>query len=343
MLWENPNMLVAFWILPLLAAILLRAHRKRLAAAARFVDPVMVRRLMPPLKSPRPWIKGALLLAALALLIVAAARPRFGVYFEEVSHRGVDLFVLLDVSRSMTATDVAPSRLDRAKSDIRDLLSRLVGDRVGLIVFAGRPSLKVPLTTDHGFFQMALDEVDIRSAPRGGSLIGDAIRGAVEAMPERRDRDQAIVLITDGDDQESYPLDAARGAAERGIKIFAVGLGNAREGARVPVQQDGQPQYLTHEGEVVWSKLNEPLLREIALVTQGAYIPAGTRAYDLGQIYERHLARLAQGEIQSERRKRHREQFQVFLGLGLILLLAEMAIPSYPRTSILRQPVEAMP
>lgn len=343
MLWENPHMLLAFWILPLVAAILVRAHQKRLAAAASFVDPVMVRRLMPPLKSARPWIKGALLLAALALLIVAAARPRFGVYFEEVSHRGVDLFVLLDVSRSMTAQDVAPNRLDRAKSDIRDLLSRLVGDRVGLIVFAGRPSLKVPLTTDHGFFQMALDEVDIRSAPRGGSLIGDAIRKAIEAMPERRDRDQALVLITDGDDHESYPLDAARQAAERGIKIFAVGLGDAREGARVPVRESGQSQYLTHEGQVVWSKLNEPLLREIALLTHGAYIPAGTRAYDLGQIYERHLARLAQGEIQSAKRKQYREQFQIFLALGLILLLVETAVPSYPRTALLRPRKEETP
>ena len=125
----------------------------------------MVGRLMPALGGPRPWIKGILLLAGVALLIVAAARPRFGVYTETVAQRGVDLFVLLDVSRSMTAEDVAPNRLERAKSDVRDLLPHLAGDRVGLIVFAGKPVVKAPLTNDQGFFRMVLDEVDVGSAP----------------------------------------------------------------------------------------------------------------------------------------------------------------------------------
>jgi Ca-activated chloride channel family protein len=341
MYWENPTVLLALWILPAVAGLLVYAHGKRIAAASKFVDAAMVRRLMPPLRSGRPWLKGTILLIALALLVVAAARPRFGVFYERVSQRGVDLFVLLDVSRSMTAQDVAPSRLERAKSDIRDLLSRLAGDRVGLIVFAGRPAVRVPLTTDHAFFQTVLEEIDVHSAPRGGSLIGDAIRKAIEAMPERHDRDQVLVLITDGDDQESFPLDAARQAAERGIKIFTVGLGDAREGARVPMpDESGSPQYLTYQGQVVWSKLNESLLREIAMTSGGAYIPAGTRAYDLGQIYEDHLARLAQGEIQVEKRKRYREQFQVFACLGLVLLLIEMAIPDYPRAGVTGRPKE---
>ena len=122
-------------------------------------------------------------MAGLALLVVAAARPRFGVYHEKVQQRGVDCFVLLDVSRSMLAEDVAPNRLERAKSDVLDLLKKLPGDRVGLIVFAGKPVLKVPLTTDDGFFREVLDEIDTRSAPRGGTLIGDAIRKALDSLP----------------------------------------------------------------------------------------------------------------------------------------------------------------
>ncbi len=165
-------------------------------------------------RGPRPWVRGTLIVLGLALLIVAAARPRFGVYFEKVDQRGVDCFVLLDVSRSMLAEDVAPNRLERAKSDIRDLLKKLAGDRVGLIVFAGKPVLKVPLTTDDGFFRTVLDDVDTHSAPRGGTLIGDAIRKALDAMPPRGDRDQVIVLLTDGEDQESYPIEAAKQAAE---------------------------------------------------------------------------------------------------------------------------------
>ena len=238
---------------------------------------------------------------------------------------------MLDVSRSMTAEDVAPNRLERAKSDIRDLLSRLIGDRVGLLVFAGKPVVKVPLTTDQGFFLTVLDEVDTRSAPRGGTLIGDAIRRAIEALPERRDRDQALVLITDGEDQESYPEDAAQKAAERGIKIFCVGLGDSREGARIPVRESSGLSYLRYQGQEHWSKVNDDLLKKIALLTNGAYIPAGTKAYDLGQVYEEHLAGLTRGQVQEDKRKRYREQFQWFVCFGALVLLLEMAIPSHCR------------
>ena len=165
MYWETPSILLVLWIVPVLAWLLIHAHRKRVAAANAFVDAVMVGRLMPSLGGPRPWIKGILLLAGITLLIVAAARPRFGVYTETVTQRGVDLFVLLDVSRSMTAEDVAPNRLERAKSDIRDLLPHLAGDRVGLIVFAGKPVVKAPLTNDEGYFRMVLDEVDVGMPP----------------------------------------------------------------------------------------------------------------------------------------------------------------------------------
>lgn len=331
MYWDSPGVLLLLWILPLVAGLLVYAHRKRLAAAARFADPAMVARLMPPLRGPRPWIKGTAVLLGLGLLIVAGARPRFGVYFEKVTQRGADVFLVLDVSRSMTAEDVAPNRLERAKSDIRDLLSRLIGDRVGLLVFAGKPVVKVPLTTDQGFFLTVLDEVDTRSAPRGGTLIGDAIRRAIEALPERRDRDQALVLITDGEDQESYPEDAAQKAAERGIKIFCVGLGDSREGARIPVRESSGLSYLRYQGQEHWSKVNDDLLKKIALLTKGAYIPAGTKAYDLGQVYEEHLAGLTRGQVQEDKRKRYREQFQWFVCFGALVLLLEMAIPSHCR------------
>ncbi len=332
MRWETPSLLFGLWIVPLVAVAIVYAHRKRLGTAARFLDPVMVERLMPSLRSARPWIKGAALLMGLSLLVVSASRPRFGVYFEEVSQRGVDLFVLLDVSRSMLAEDVAPNRLGRAKSDIHDLLNKLTGDRVGLIVFAGSPVVKVPLTTDHGFFRMVLDDVDPGSAPRGGSLIGDAIRKAMESMEDRRERDQVLVLITDGEDHDSFPLEAAKQAAERGIKIFTVGLGDAAEGARIPVRDEsGQLKYVKYDGQEVWSKMDERTLKEIALTTSGAYIPAKTQVYDLGRIYEDHLAHLTRGEIRSEKRKRYRERFQLFACLGLACLLAEMLIAAYRR------------
>ncbi|MFH1999072.1 MAG: VWA domain-containing protein [Planctomycetota bacterium] len=332
MYWENPNFLFCLWILPGVAAFLVYSHRKRKKAALSFADPAMVARLMPSFRGARPWVKGALIVLGLTCLIVAGARPRFGVYFERISQRGVDLFVLLDVSRSMLAEDVAPNRLTRAKTDVRDLLRKLPGDRVGLIPFAGRPVVKVPLTTDHGFFLMALDEVNCLSAPRGGSLIGDAIRQGMEAMEDRRDRDQVIVLITDGEDHDSFPEEAAKQAAERGIKIFTVGLGDPNEGARIPVRNETAGlSYIKHKGQEVWSRMDEDLLKSIALETGGAYIPAKTAAYDLGDVYETHLAGLTRGEFQTEKRKRFREQFQLFVCLGILLLLIDMLIPSYPK------------
>jgi len=328
MIWETPNLLFTLWLVPLVGAVLAYAHRKRSAAAAQFADSAMVDRLMPLSYPGREWVKATILMMAIACLIVAAARPRFGVYFEEVSGRGADLFVLLDVSRSMLAEDVAPNRLGRAKSDILDLLKKLKGDRVGLIAFAGAAVNLVPLTTDQGFFRMVLETVDFDSAPRGGSLIGDAIRKAMVSMQQRPDRDQVIVLITDGEDHDSFPLEAAAQAAEQNIRIIAVGLGDTGEGTRVPRRnEDGSLGFVQHEGQEVWSKMDERLLEEIALATSGAYVPARTRAYDLGRIYDEHLAKLTRGEILSEKRKRYREQFQLFGGIGVALLLSEMLIP----------------
>jgi len=332
--WGNPNVLYGLWVLPVVVALLVYAHRKRAAAGARFARPAMARRLMPSPGGGRPWVKGTCLVVALACLIVAGARPRFGVYYEEVAQRGVDLFVLLDVSRSMTAEDLAPNRLARAKSDVLDLLDELGGDRVGLIVFAGKPVVKVPLTTDRGFFRNVLDAVHVRSAPRGGTLIGDAIREAIEAMPEQGNRDRVLVLITDGGDQQSVPLEAAAAAAEEKIKIFTVGLGDTKEGARIPIRDaGGKIRYLKDNNrQQVWSKLDEKLLEKIAVTTGGAYVPAGTSAYDLGQIYHDHLAKLTADKFKSEKRRRHREQFQWFLGLGVVLLMVEAAVPAHRRT-----------
>ncbi|MGE0758744.1 MAG: VWA domain-containing protein [Pirellulaceae bacterium] len=285
------------------------------------------------LARPRTWVAWtapAAVLLALALLVAGAARPKWGVYFETVRARGVDLFVLLDVSRSMMAEDVAPNRLQRAKSDIRDLLQRLSGDRVGLISFAGASVMSVPLTTDHRYFLDTLDQVTPDSAPRGGSLIGDAIRRGIESMEPHRDRDQVLVLITDGEDHDSFPLEAARQAAERGIKIFTIGLGDTSEGQRIPLRdRQGNLTYLQHDGQEVWSRMDEKTLSEIALSTGGAYVPARTRAYDLGQVYEDHLARLTRGDGEAETRRRYADRFQWFLLGGVMLLMWEMAWPKY--------------
>ncbi|QDU60723.1 von Willebrand factor type A domain protein [Planctomycetes bacterium Pan216] len=331
MQWGAPGFLFLLWLLPVVGYLLYRSHRRRLMAAHRFMSEAMADRLVPRIDTARAWLKGTAIVLGLGCLIVAAARPRFGEKYEYVARKGVDLFVLLDVSKSMLAQDVRPTRLERAKLDIKDLLDVIPGDRVGLIVFAGKPIVSVPLTTDHNFIRQELDQVDPDSAPRGGSLIGDAIRQALASMPPRGDRDQAIVLITDGEDHESFPLAAAEIAAERDVTIFTVGLGDPVEGARIPLASDrGARGFLTHGGQQVWSKMDEPLLEEIASATGGEYIPAKTQAYDLGRVYEQHLEGLTRGDIDSSYEKRYREQFPLFLALGVMFLLFDVLLASYP-------------
>jgi Ca-activated chloride channel family protein len=267
--------------------------------------------------------------------VIALARPQYGHYFEDVSAQGAEVLVLLDVSRSMLAEDVAPNRLARAKSDILDLLERMPSDRIGLIAFAGAPSVQVPLTLDHGFFKMILQDIGPDSAPRGGTMIGDAIRKAIEQFEKSSQSDRAMVLITDGGDQDSLPVEAAKLAAERKIRIISVGLGDPSEGARIPQRSAaGELKYLQHDGQEVWSKMEDKTLKEIAVVTSGAYIPAQTRNYDLGQIYSDNLEKLRRGELFVEKRKRFYERFQIPAGIAVLLLLIEQAIASYsPRES----------
>ena len=256
------------------------------------------------------------------------AGPRFGTQYEEVVPRGSDLYVLIDVSRSMLAEDVPPSRLGRAKADVAALVNRLDGERVGLIAFAGQAVVKCPLTVDYDAFRRSLEELDPAAHSRGGTAIGDAIRKALEVFNAKTERDQAILLITDGDDQQSYPLEAASVAAERHVTIFTVGLGDATQGARIP-QGAAAKSYLEYQGQQVWSKLDGTLLKEIALKTSGVYVPVGTRAYDLGELYTNYLHGRRGSDTESRTRIRRSDQYQIFLALSLLALLADLFTRPY--------------
>ena len=329
-MFDQPVYLLLFWLVPLLALLLRYAYKKKRQTARMFFGTSMIERLMPTLDAGRFLRKSLLLLLACVFGIVAAAGPRFGTYYEEVSQSGVDVFILLDVSRSMLAEDVVPNRLDRAKSDIQDLLSHIAGDRVGLIVFAGKPIIKVPLTTDQGFFLQVLRSVDTNSAPRGGTAIGDAIRLALRAMPPEADRERAMVLITDGEDQESMPLEAAKDAAGRQVRILTLGLGNPLEGGRIPIRDgNGNLTYLQYDGQEVWSKMDETTLRDIARITEGAYIAAGTHTFNLGQIYADSIGKMQGSVFEAERRQKLRHQYQTFLAVAVACLLLYVIAPEY--------------
>ena len=325
--WENPGILSLIWLEPIIVALAYYSYRSRKKALDRFIDQDAQKRLAPKLSGGRAAFKTLCLLLAITFFIVALARPRFGVYYEQVQRRGADMFILLDVSKSMDAQDVMPSRLEKAKADCLDLLKELKGERVGLIVFAGKPLLKVPLTTDQGFFKRTLKDIDTQSAPRGGTLMGDAIRLAMESMPERTDRDQAMLLITDGEDHESLPVEAATAAAAKKMRVFTMSIGDAKEGARIPVVEGRNKSYLKDKnGQEVFSKADEGLLQQIALAGSGVYIPAGTKTYDLGQVYKDTLSKLKHGTDGVEERIRYREQYQWFLAAGMFFLIVYVLI-----------------
>lgn len=323
-LWDRPMALAALGILPALLLLLYRTHRWASTGGRGFLDEPMYRRLAPPVPLRLPMWRSLLLLVGCAATILAAARPRFGEYDEQVKQPALDLFILLDVSRSMLAADVTPSRLERAKIDIRDLVAAIPADRVGLVLFAGNPSIRIPLTTDHEALLQELSFVDPRSVALGGSRIGDAIRRTIEAFGPASDRDRVIVLLSDGGDQDSNPLAAAKEAREANVRLITVGIGDPKEGARIPREEE--EGFVRDEGKEVWVRLEEPVLEKIAEASQGLYVPARNRAYDLGQLTREYLQSLRRGEIQLRERKLKYDRYQWFLAVGAIALLLESGL-----------------
>lgn len=315
------------WLVAAAAALVawaLTSQRRRLQ---RMATDVVLARLVPSLSVARRATRSGLVLAAMVLLVVSLLDPRWGVTYEEVQQQGIDMFIAVDVSRSMLAEDVRPNRLERAKQYARDLLDEVGGDRVGLITFAGVPSLACPLTVDYGALRLSLDEAAPELVARGGSNIGDALRLAGESFTDDVKDYKVVVLLTDGEDHDSFPVEAAAQLHEDlGVRVYAVGLGDSEDGARIPVEQAGQRVYLVHEGQQVWTRMDDDLLRSIALAADGAYVPAGTRPVDLGRVYEERIAPATKRDFGTARIRQYHVQFQWFAGLALALLLIEMLV-----------------
>lgn len=324
--FNNLGYLHLFWVVLALLGVVAYGFARKSRALQRLATPNLLGILAGQVSRKRQWVKAGLVLAAMAALVPAISDPRWGVYYEDLPRRGIDIIFVLDVSRSMLANDLPPSRLERAKQSIGDVLDTAVGDRVGLVTFAGEPVLKCPLTVNYGAFRMLLDEVGVRSSPRGGTLIGDAVRLAAKSFADPTKKHKAIVVLTDGDDQESFPVKAAEEAyADGGIQVFTVGLGDEGEGARVPAKDAQAGVFMQYDGREVWSKMNPAVLREMAMKGGGAYIPAGTKSIDLGQVlYEERIAKAEQREFETSRIEQRKVQFQWFAGLALLLLLIEV-------------------
>ena len=321
--WYAIHMLYLLWALPLLVLLYVWAGHKRRRALARFAEWDLVERLSRSLSPVRRRWKAALVLTACALIVIGLARPAWNPKPRTVHRRGRDVVFILDVSKSMLAEDLKPNRLERAKLAIKDCLDVLQGDRVGLVIFAGTAVVKCPLTLDYGFFRMMLDDVSVNSVSRGGTMIGDAVRKALDEVFDDRERKyKDIVLITDGEDHDSFPVQAAEEAGQRGIRIIAVGLGDENRGEPIPVTDArGHKTFLTYNGKRVLTKLDADTLRRMANAsTGGKYLPVATGTIDLGTVYANLIASAEKRELEAKTITRYEEKFQIFLALAFVLL-----------------------
>jgi Ca-activated chloride channel family protein len=332
----------ALWLLFAVPVVLVPAYLwcfwQKGRALRILANSKMLKKINNTVSLKRQMFKAFLLLAAFVSIVVALTEPKWNPQAQKIRRQGRDICILLDTSRSMLAEDIKPSRLERSKIAIADLLETLAGDRIALVTFAGNSTVKCPLTQDYAFVRLALADISTESTSRGGTMIGDAIRKATEEVFDKQSREyKDLILITDGEEHEgaeSFPVQAAEKAAAEGIRIIAIGLGDENEGSRIPITgPNGEKTFLKYKGEEVWSKLGGDLLRNIAYVTEGGkYLSVGPgTTLDLGQIYDNLIASAAKRELESTTMLKYDEKFQIFVALGLILLVCEGLISERKR------------
>jgi len=324
--------LVALAALPLLAAAFLLAGIRRRRALELFGDDDLVRRLTESVSVPARRWKGILTLCALGLAVLALARPQFGSRVETVRSVGQDIVVAVDLSRSMLAEDVSPSRLERARLSILRLMDALDGDRIGLVAFAGDAFVQSPLTTDYAAAGMFLNAMDPDMMPVQGTDLGAALRVSLDALEEGARDTRVVVIVTDGEDHEDDFADELERAASMGVRVHVVGIGST-EGVPIPLYdaQGRREGFLRDEdGAVVTTRLAEETLRRVAESTGARYVTAGVGGAGFDDLVDELAG--ARGEALEERQvTRFEEQFQIFVGMALALLLVEWLWPERRR------------
>lgn len=330
----------ALWLLFAVPAILLPAYIWcfwRKAQALKVLASIdMLKKINSTVSIKKQIVKSLMLIIAFIIIVIALTEPKWNPQAQKIKRKGRDIVILLDTSRSMLAEDIKPNRLERAKIAITDLMETLRGDRLAIVTFAGNSAIKCPLTQDYAFVRMALADISTESTTRGGTLIGDAIRKATAEVFDNQSREfKDIVLITDGDDHESFPVDAAQKASVAGIRIIAIGLGDDDTGSRIPITSpNGQKTFLKYEGQEVWSKVNSDMLRKVVIATNGGKylaVKPGT-TLDLGQIYEKLIVSAQKRELESVTMMQYDEKFQIFLVLGIVLIIWETLISERRKT-----------
>jgi Ca-activated chloride channel homolog len=310
-----------------IVGLFIRFDRRREADLAKLVHPRFRQRLTEGFSPPLRNLKRGLWLLAVFLLFVAVARPQKGYEWREVKRKGIDILFAVDTSRSMLAEDLTPNRLERARLGIIDFVSKLEGDRVGLIPFAGTAFALCPLTLDYVAFRESLNALDTDLIPRQGTDLASAIKEAERLFNENGNNHRVLVLLTDGEDLQGDVLDAAKAATGKGMAIYTVGVGSP-SGASIPIRYpNGRTDYVRDEkGQVVKTTLDEGTLKKIAEVTGGLYVSLGRGAEGLNKIYQEKLRLVPKSELEQKMERIPLERFEWPLGAAFSLLLLEFFI-----------------
>ena len=325
--FAHPEYLYWLGLVPLSVGLFWHMMRKRKAAREKFSSSAMFSRIASESSGAKRWIKMLLMTGAMSSVIIALANPQIGMRLEEVKQEGVYIFIALDVSLSMKAEDVKPNRLAKAKYEIGNLIDRLGGDRIGLIVFSGESYVQFPLTTDYSAADIFLDAVDVESVPTPGTAIGSAVEQAAKSFNWNDPTKKVLVIITDGENNEGDAVAQSEDAAKKGVLIYTIGMGSS-EGAPIPIYDANGHQVdfkRDRAGNVVLTKLDEATLEKIAALGNGKYFHASNTQDELDAIYKEVNA-LQKSEFGTKQFTDFEDQFQYFVGLGLLLLLIEVLL-----------------
>ncbi len=321
LIFANEKYLLLLWLVPLLPLVYALLRRFRLQRLRRIGDEELVKRLMPSWSGAKGWVRLVLFDLALMFFIVGLARPQIGAKLSEHESRGAEIMICLDVSNSMLARDYSPNRLERAKLAISRITEKLQDDRIGLIIFAGTSFVQLPITNDYVSAKMFLGSIGTESVPVQGTAIGDAILTAARGFSAQSESSRAIIVITDGENHEDDPVDAAKQAAQMGIKVYTIGVGSLR-GEPIPVEGGLMKD---KDGNIVVTHLDEGTLRQVAEAGNGAYVHAGNEEFGLNPILN-DINKMEDEVFNSVIFEEYDEQYMYFLAIALVLLVLEMLI-----------------
>jgi len=331
MRFVDPEWLYVLFLIPCLLIFFIRMRKRKQKDLQKFGHLDLLQKLSSSssgLKgSPRRFI---FFLLALSILILALSRPQWGTRMQTIKRKGLDLLIALDTSKSMLAEDIKPNRLELAKYEIAHFIDNLQGDRIGLICFAGTSFVQCPLTLDYAAAKIFLKIIDTNIIPTGGTAIGEAIRKAQQTFIREERKHKVLILLTDGEDHNSEPVEAAKEAAREGIRIYTIGLGS-KAGEPIPLkdQNGAHIGYLKdRQGNVVMSKLDQTTLEKIALLTEGKYYHASTGKMELSKVFQ-DIADMEKKELQSKKYVQYEDRFYYFLWPALLFLLLEFFLADH--------------